>query len=317
MDYGHEYADKRLKTLEKKLKKEYSKAAAEAHKKARMYLDGFAEYDKILAEKVKSGEMVKADYLKWRKDTLFYGNQWLDTTKMLSESFINAGAIAADMISDTSLDAFAMNFNFGTYEVEKLSKLNTSFTLYDKETVRRLIEKEPDLLPIKNLEKKFTSSKAMRWHRSKLQSVATQSILQGDSIPTIAQRLAKETANSDLNSAVRNARTMMTSAENGGRVESYKRAQKLGIKMKKEWLSTNDNRTRHSHQEKPEGVGGEVVEIDEPFSNGLMYPGDPDGDPDELYNCRCTLVGALEGIDYDTDLEPTSVGSFEDWQDEH
>lgn len=313
MDYGHKYADERLKTLEKKLKKEYSKAAAEAHKKARMYLDGFSEYDKILAEKVKSGEMLKADYLKWRKDTLFYGNQWLDTTKMLSESFINAGTIAADMISDTSLDAFAMNFNFGTYEVEKLSKLNTSFTLYDKETVRRLIEEEPDLLPVKKLKKKFTSSKAMRWHKSKLQSVATQSILQGDSIPTIAERLAKETANSDLNSAVRNARTMMTSAENGGRVESYKRAQKLGIKMKKEWLATNDNRTRHTHEE----INGDQVDIDDTFDNGLRYPGDPEGEPDEVYNCRCTLVGALEGIDYDTDLEPTSVGSFEDWQNEH
>ena len=317
MDYGHSYADERLKSLEKKLKKEYIKAAAEAHRKARSYLDGFGEYDKMLAEKVKLGEMNKRDYMIWRKKTLFYGNQWLDTTKMLTESFINAGGIAADMINDTCLDAFALNFNFGTYEVEKLSKLNTSFTLVDKQTVRRLIERQPDLLPIKTLEKKFTNSKAWRWHSRKLQSVAIQSILQGDSIPTIADRLARETGNSDLNSAVRNARTMMTSAENGGRSESYKRAKSLGIQMKKEWLSTNDDRTRHSHQEQPEGVGGEVVEIDEPFSNGLMYPGDPDGDPDELYNCRCTLVGALEGIDYDVDLEPAQIGSFEDWQNEH
>lgn len=313
MDYGHKYADERLKRLEKKLKKEYSKAAAEAHQKARMYLDGFSEYDKILSEKVKSGEMLKADYLKWRKDTLFYGNQWQDTTKMLTESFVNAGEIAADMISDTSLDAFALNFNFGTYEVEKLSKLDTSFALYDKTAVRRLIEEKPDLLPIKNLEKKFTSKKAMRWHQKKLQSVATQSILQGDSIPTIAERLAKETANSDLNSAVRNARTMMTSAENGGRVESYKRAESLGIKMKKEWLATLDNRTRHSHEE----INGDQVNVDDKFKNGLRYPGDPEGEPDEVYNCRCTLVGALEGIDYDTDLEPITVGSFEDWQNEH
>lgn len=39
-----------------------------------------------------------------------------------------------------------------------------------------------------------------------------------------------------------------------------------------------------------EDMDGEVVPKDEPFSNGLMYPGDPDGDPEEVINCGCDMV---------------------------
>jgi hypothetical protein len=39
-----------------------------------------------------------------------------------------------------------------------------------------------------------------------------------------------------------------------------------------------------------EDMDGEVVPVDEPFSNGLMYPGDPDGDAEEVINCGCDMV---------------------------
>lgn len=313
MDHGHKYADEQLKALEKKLKREYSKAASEAYSKARSYLDGFSVNDKILADKVAKGEMSVTDYKKWRNNTLSMGTQWEETTKMLNESFINANLIAADMINNSSIDVLAMNVNYGTYEVEKLSKIDTSFTLYDKETIRRLLEDKPSLLPTKNLKKKMTNRKMYRWHNQKYRSVITQSIIQGDSIPTIAKRLAYETANSDLNIATRNARTMITSAENGGRLESYKRAEKMGIEMLKEWVATNDDRTRHSHAE----INGEQVGVDEEFSIGLQYPGDESGDESEVYNCRCTMIGALGGIDYDGDFDNSLASmSFEDWENE-
>ena len=52
-----------------------------------------------------------------------------------------------------------------------------------------------------------------------------------------------------------------------------------------EWIATADSRTRESHVE----LDGEVVGINEPFSNGLDYPGDPAGDAAETINCRCTI----------------------------
>ena len=56
----------------------------------------------------------------------------------------------------------------------------------------------------------------------------------------------------------------------------------------KRWVTVGDERVRSSHTNC--GNQGDVA-IDLPFANGLMYPGDPDGSPDEVCNCRCWLVG--------------------------
>ena len=59
---------------------------------------------------------------------------------------------------------------------------------------------------------------------------------------------------------------------------------------KKEWLATMDDRTRESHAD----LNGEVRELDKDFSNGLAYPGEPSGDPEEIINCRCTILPVFE-----------------------
>ena len=76
-------------------------------------------------------------------------------------------------------------------------------------------------------------------------------------------------------------------------MDSYVAAEKIGIKVRKEWLATIDGRTRHSHAM----LDGKVVDKDKKFGNGCMFPGDPNGPPWEVYNCRCTLIAAVEGVD--------------------
>ena len=58
-----------------------------------------------------------------------------------------------------------------------------------------------------------------------------------------------------------------------------------GLQMQKEWMATLDGRTRDSHRD----LDGERVPYDEPFSNGLMFPADPQGAGREVWNCRCTM----------------------------
>lgn len=58
------------------------------------------------------------------------------------------------------------------------------------------------------------------------------------------------------------------------------------LKLVKEWVAIQDDRTRDSHAE----IDGEKVGLDETFGNGLAYPGDEAGDAGEVVNCRCTLV---------------------------
>ena len=59
-----------------------------------------------------------------------------------------------------------------------------------------------------------------------------------------------------------------------------------------EWIATNDKRTRHSHAI----MDGETKGVNGKFSNGLEYPGDPNGAPAEVYNCRCTMTARVLGF---------------------
>ena len=124
-----------------------------------------------------------------------------------------------------------------------------------------------------------------------LQSKLLQGILNGDSIDKIALSFADVIGNNEA-SAIRNARTMTTQAECGGRQDSYKSLEEQGVVMKKVWIATPDDRVRKSHAD----LDGEEVDIDEEFSNGCMYPGDSSGPPEEVWNCRCSIKTHILGF---------------------
>ena len=63
-------------------------------------------------------------------------------------------------------------------------------------------------------------------------------------------------------------------------------AKDMGADVLKQWDAALDSRTRESHQK----VDGEIRELDEKFSNGLRFPGDPLGGAGEVVNCRCALL---------------------------
>ena len=98
-----------------------------------------------------------------------------------------------------------------------------------------------------------------------------------------------------LASAIRTARTATTAAQNAGRMDSYHAVEGMGIKLKKEWLATLDGRTRHAHAM----LDGQTAETDKPFrvdGYEIMYPGDTSAPGYLVYNCRCTLIAALDDV---------------------
>ena len=126
---------------------------------------------------------------------------------------------------------------------------------------------------------------------SKLKQELAVGLVQGESTYKIAKRLEK-LLGTNYNNAIKIARTEITRAENASRLEAFKYAESLGIKQMKSWIATGDNRTRKSHQD----VNGELVPLDKPFSNGLIYPGDPMGSADEVANCRCAMTTEIIGV---------------------
>ena len=71
-----------------------------------------------------------------------------------------------------------------------------------------------------------------------------------------------------------------------GAMDACYKAKDMGADVVKQWDSTLDSRTRDSHV----AVDGEIRELDEKFSNGLMFPGDPSGGAAEVCHCRCALL---------------------------
>lgn len=81
------------------------------------------------------------------------------------------------------------------------------------------------------------------------------------------------------------SRTETVAAANFGGLTA---ARKTGLRMIKRWVNAHDSRVRETHRDQSEGgVGGEVRQLEEPFSNGLMTPGDPQGSAKEVIQCRC------------------------------
>lgn len=162
-----------------------------------------------------------------------------------------------------------------------------TFNIVDEETVARL-EKDGK---VKVPKKKVKIPKDKKWNEKQMGSKLLQGIQNGDSVQAIAKSLTEVIGNNKV-SAIRNARTMTTSAECHGRVDSYKELEDRGMVIRKVWISTPDDRTRESHL----AMDGEEADVDEAFSNGCQFPGDGDGPPEEVWNCRCSIRSHIVGI---------------------
>lgn len=285
----------------------YGQAYGEIKEKAEQYLKWFEKTDSEKQKDFKNGTITREDYKNWRINKMLTGKRYYAMLETMSDNFANVNNIAYSIINGYMPEVYAINGNFTAYTIEHNLCINTAFTLYDEQTIERIIRDKPDLLP----KAKLNIPKDKQWNKQILTSAIMQSIVQGESIEKTANRLAAVT---DMNqsSAIRNAVTMTTSAQNGGREDVYRRAQDMGIKLGKRWIATLDGHTRASHR----ALDGKVAEIGGKFDNGCEFPGDPKGAPAEIYNCRCTTIGAFADQDFYKFERNIRLGNmtYEEWK---
>lgn len=288
------------------------------------------ETDKILAKLEKNIEELYSDALRELKSKLNTLISRIDTTKepqqiynqlqqkkrleaIIREMSLvvnNANKVAMDIMNDDMIDIYSLNYNWGAYEVEKAVAKDIGYTLYNRNAIKLLLKEEINpftLMAIDDLTDKTILYK-------ELKRALASGLLQGESMQKIASRIKKIT-DKNQDDSLRIARTETTRIENVGRLDSYKFAEKQGLKIRKSWLATMDKRTRETHQR----VNGEIVDLDKPFSNGLMYPGDPNGGASEVIRCRCTMTTEFIGFEKgekEKELDETlRKMSFEEWQE--
>lgn len=316
MDRGQKETEAILKQVEQRINKEYMQAIEDIEVKLADYLQRYELKDEKWQEWVETGYKTEEEYKKWRTQQLAVGQRWSEEKTIIASELAHTNETAKEMTRRAAPAIFAENANYATYQVEKDANIDTSFTLYSRDSVARLIVEDPDVLPPvgKKVSKEIAEGKAIKWNKQQLQSVMIQGILQGDSIPHLATRLANTVGDRNRKAAIRNARTMATAAQNAGRVNAYKRAEDKGVELEQMWIATLDGRTRHSHR----WLDGEVRPVGEEFSNGCEYPADPKGDPAEIYNCRCTLRGVVKGLERRSGKYRDTSGmdgmSYDEWR---
>jgi len=121
--------------------------------------------------------------------------------------------------------------------------------------------------------------------KGKLSKTLTEGITEGEGIPKLRDRVSSVMTEAKTSRAELIARTETASTVNFGNIETMVSG---GVK-KHTWLTAIDGRERPSHA----AINGETVNIGEPFRNGLLYPGDPNGDASEVCNCRCTTYAEI------------------------
>lgn len=296
-DYAHRYTDEKLEELEKRITEHYRRVYNELSVIVRNYFKQFEKRDKEQLALLNEGKITELQYQQWRLAQMGRGKRFEAMRDEAAERITKANQIACDYISGKTPDIFAVNRNHMAYGLEK-EYGNIGFTLYDENTVKKLIAEQADFLPAPSI----NVPKDIWWNKQLITAEMTSGILQGEGIGKLADRFMNVT---DANrvSAIRNARTFCTAAENAGRQDGFNQAAKMGVKVRKEWIATLDGRTRHSHQK----LDGKIVDYNEKFESVLgskmMFPGDiSGGKPGDIYNCRCS-IGYVDPLEQPSEKE--------------
>lgn len=295
MDKAHKQTDKQLEKIERKLTKIYEDADFELSASWNDYMKKVEKKSvkllKAIDEATDDESRAKAEkeYQRFLRNSTLRDKHYAQMVEETAVQLYNVNETAVAYINGQLPETYALNLNWQNQQIASQVK-GYSYTLVDKATVKHLATTNKSFLPFK----KLNESKDVKWNTKKINSEVLQGVLQGESVPKIAKRIQK-VQEMNTNASIRTARTMITSAENKGRLDSLKRAEADGIILEKEWIATSDSRTRDWHNE----LDGTTKPIDEPFENAIgkiMFPGDPSADGANVYNCRCSMAGVVKGF---------------------
>ncbi len=308
-DAQAELLERQARELQEKLQLAYADAIDGMTSRIEASLKGFAAEDAKWAADVAAGRKDAKAHGAWRRDRALHDDRLKALERALARDLTAADETAMAYVNRVPAGVYAEGMNFAAYEIEHGAKADTSFTLYDRDTVMELVANEPNLLP----QAAFDKAKDEAWNSRHVTSAVTQAVLRGQTVPQLAASIAGIAA-MDRRAAMKAARTAMTSAHSLGKLKGYERAAGMGIDVEKRWLAALDSRTRGSHRH----LDGETVRLDAEFGNGLKYPGDPDGPGSEIYNCRCTLVPVIGDVEYDEVERADRLGEmgYEEWKAE-
>lgn len=286
-DAAHRATDDELAKLERRIARLYREAADDLQETIEDYFEKYKKRDeemKALIGTVQNGkEWTEQDYKLWRLNQIGRGRRYEALREKIAQRMTNAHETAIAYVNDATPGIYSLNRNYAAYTIERVAG-NVDFTIWDEQTVRRLIVEQPDLMPYYPKAAAVRRGIDLEYGKKQITKCVTSSVLQGKSIKGISDDLQRYIPTMSRDSAIRAARTAVTGAQNAGRMDSYAAAAERGISLKREWVATLDNRTRHAHAM----LDGTKAGMNEPFKvDGykIMFPGDRSAPGYLVYNC--------------------------------
>lgn len=188
--------------------------------------------------------------------------------KATVEAIVFDGKAAAKRLVKLSDPFIESGLKLGAESVIAEAGLSISFDFLTDEVVALQAAKRVKLVGVSNN------------IRKRVRKVVAVGISEGDPVRKLAQRI-REQFKFEQSRALTTARTEMSQSFVGGRFNAMKQN---GVK-RHTWLASRDQRVRDTHAR----VNRTTVAIGKNFANGVRYPGDFAGPPEEVINCRCTV----------------------------
>lgn len=225
----------------------------------------------------------------------------------VTKAYLQTSGKSEEIIRNQLTNQYTEGYYRAAFIAEKEVGVNLSYTMLNQDSIHRALT---------NRISGLAWTERMGVNRTEAvvqirQSIA-RGLIQGESYKDMANRIG-ERLEVDMNKSLRIARTEGHRVVEESSYDSLKHAEEEGVIAKKMWVASIDSSTRDSHAD----LDGETVGIDEPFSNGLMYPGEASGEPEEIINCRCTTVTVFEGMEPSVRRiggEMTEYKTYREWE---
>lgn len=267
-----DYGDDALAAYEAETAGVYEEAGDKAAGELSRWAEGFRAEDERMAAMVAAGALSAAAWKAWRRRRLAKGGGFAEAAERAAEA-IHAANVEGYRIAERTADGVR----------ERCVELSArELSEATGERVEAAYADGGRFVP------KLNERRDLEWTKRRVRLAVKAGMERGAGIPTIA-RAVRMVSGMSRSAAVRAARTAVTSAECSARLDVAKAA-KGGVLL--EWIAARDSRTRKSHA----ALDGQKVKPGERFPNGLRFPADPQGRPEEVYNCRCTLGYVVGGV---------------------
>ena len=288
-DTAHAKTDLKLEEMEKRLSAIYSRAEKTVQKKMADYAKSIDKKSTELLQAYKDAETedekrkARKEYIRFYRK-LVKSKEFVSLAAAVADDLYKANVKASEYINSQTPSIYALNYNYINSEMAND---------IDGFTPQEITEAEAEKYS-RYTQQTVDRKKDTEWNKDNLK----KSVIAGSLILLSAYAIMKRSAHSAVeknhNSASMHSNGMGTDAENKARLDGMYRAEDMGNSITKIWIATLDNRTRDSHA----ALDGAEIALDEIFDNGCSRPRDPNGAPEEICNCRCSLkygVGQSKG----------------------